>query len=125
MPYKNREDQRKAWREWYHRNKTSHRAVCKAQKQSCLDVMRSAKESPCADCGEVYPHYVMDFDHVRGKKLFDIANATRFVLWEKRLKLLEEEFKKCDVVCSNCHRERTFGKSVRTRLEAQDIDVRM
>jgi hypothetical protein len=46
----------------------------------------------------------MDFDHRQGEaKVINLANASRMT----RSKILEE-IAKCDVVCSNCHRERTY-----------------
>lgn len=66
--------------------------------------MQKAKNVPCADCGKSYPYYVMDFDHVRGTKVLRIS-----AMQDRKLEVLEEEIAKCDVVCANCHRERTYG----------------
>ena len=63
------------------------------------------KDRPCADCGIQYPSWVMQFDHVRGEKKFDIAQASSAS--EKRLL---EEIAKCEVVCANCHAERTYDR---------------
>ena len=65
------------------------------------------KSVPCADCGVTYPHYVMDFDHVRGEKLFSIGTSQKD-FGCKALSVLRQEIAKCEVVCSNCHRERTW-----------------
>ena len=59
------------------------------------------------DCGLQFSHYVMDFDHVRGQKLFKLAEARDDNLSTKRLRA---EIAKCEVVCSNCHRERTWQR---------------
>ncbi|MBX7222143.1 MAG: hypothetical protein K1Y36_19480 [Blastocatellia bacterium] len=68
--------------------------------------VRQAKQRPCADCGVQYPYYVMDFDHRDGdEKLFALNSVDRVTL--KAIKL---EIEKCDVVCANCHRERTFQR---------------
>ena len=68
--------------------------------------IRAQKEGkPCMDCGEYYPYYVMDFDHVRGTKEFNISDAAYSVGFQR----LIDEIVKCDLVCSNCHRERTFN----------------
>ncbi len=56
---------------------------------------------PCLECGNPDPR-VLDFDHVRGKKKFQLQQAKNKPL----LKILEE-IQKCDVVCANCHRLRT------------------
>lgn len=68
----------------------------------------TAKSRPCADCGVQYPYYVMDFDHRDGRlKEFSLNAVHRAT---KRAILREIE--KCDVVCSNCHRERTHRRRV-------------
>ena len=56
---------------------------------------------PCADCGESDP-VVLDFDHLRDKK-FNVCKGYEEKAWDSVL----EEIKKCEVVCSNCHRVRT------------------
>jgi len=71
--------------------------------------IRKAKDKPCADCKKWYPYWVMDFDHVRGKKLFEIGAGS----YKRGLKAVLEEIAKCDVVCSNCHRERTHRRKMR------------
>ncbi len=84
---------RKAVKQW--RNK----------RKDALDISKRA--TPCYDCGIQYPHYVMDFDHRDPKtKEFNVSGAFRRGMSNKRL---EAEIAKCDLVCSNCHRERTFG----------------
>jgi len=55
---------------------------------------------PCVDCGETN-QIVLDFDHVRGTKRYDISKVVTFGL---SLAFLEEEIAKCDVRCANCHR---------------------
>lgn len=50
----------------------------------------------------------MDFDHVRGEKELPIANA---LAHNVDLKLIAKEIEKCEVVCANCHRIRTWGKA--------------
>lgn len=69
----------------------------------------SAKDRPCMDCGVQYPPYVMDFDHrdKKEKKFNLAAGHTR-----AGIELLLAEIAKCDVVCANCHRIRTWKKSL-------------
>jgi hypothetical protein len=58
----------------------------------------------CAVCGEDYPHWIMEFDH-RSDKLFNISewfNTTR------SLDVIKIEIAKCDIVCANCHKNRTY-----------------
>lgn len=62
-----------------------------------------AKSRPCKDCGGLFPPCVMDFDHVRGKKLFDVGNGR-----SRSEAAIAEEIAKCEVICANCHRLRTW-----------------
>ena len=70
------------------------------------EVIKKAKSQPCADCGVEYPWYVMDFDHVRGEKLFNVSSSA----YSKGLDTILEEIEKCEIVCSNCHRVRTASR---------------
>ena len=73
----------------------------------------AAKSCPCADCGVQYPYYVMDFDHREGVtkefSLHRIQSATK--------RAILREMAKCDVVCANCHRERTYRRAARRRQD--------
>jgi hypothetical protein len=64
-----------------------------------------AKSRPCMDCGHSFLPFVMDLDHVRGKKLFGLS-ACRFY----SVAAIKTEIEKCDIVCSNCHRLRTWAR---------------
>lgn len=66
-------------------------------------------KTPCMDCKESYPYYVMDFDHVRGRKQANVAELIN-TLSKKRI---DEEISKCEIVCSNCHRIRTHERKIR------------
>jgi len=68
-------------------------------------------DKPCADCGKIYPPYVMDFDHVRGVK---VRNIARIVKDGCSREMLDEEIAKCELVCSNCHRIRTHTRDSTT-----------
>ena len=63
-------------------------------------------EHPCVDCRENDP-IVLDFDHVRGQKRLPIS---AMLLRGFALKAIEDEIKKCDVRCANCHRRRTASQ---------------
>lgn len=65
------------------------------------------KNKPCMDCGNIFPPCAMDFDHVKGKKTYSIATlASSSKSWE----LIYKEIQKCELVCSNCHRVRTYNR---------------
>lgn len=111
MPYKDIKKQRESQRRWYEANKSKMIARStqwkRDQRSKVRAMIKEAKSQPCADCGISYPSYVMDFDHVRGKKECNVGQMiTRAVSVER----VEAEMAKCEVVCSNCHRERTWGK---------------
>jgi hypothetical protein len=76
----------------------------KTNRESVKAYIQAAKNVPCADCGNSYPSYVMDFDHL-GDKSFTISQKIGY-----SLKKIKEEIAKCDVVCSNCHRIRTHNR---------------
>jgi predicted HNH restriction endonuclease len=67
-------------------------------------VVNAYRSVPCKDCGNTYPVCCMDFDHVRGKKLGDVATMANHTA---PLAKILNEIEKCEVVCSNCHRIRT------------------
>lgn len=83
--------------------------AAKARRYVLRTYIISKKSSiPCADCGIIYPHFVMDHDHVRGAKSGLISLAA---LRHWSFKKLDEELAKCDLVCANCHRIRTFTRA--------------
>jgi hypothetical protein len=88
--------------------KTEKVSVAK-QKAHLAKYIRDYKERhPCADCKIQYPYYVMDFDHVRGKKHKNVMELIPTLSKKK----IDEEIKKCEVVCSNCHRVRTHMRKI-------------
>lgn len=83
---------------------SNYETVKKSIQKKRSVVIRIKEETPCADCGNYYPYYVMDFDHLEGEeKSFNISAAS----YRKSLDVILGEIEKCDVVCSNCHRTRT------------------
>jgi hypothetical protein len=70
-------------------------------------LLRRLKDVPCADCGGSFQYSQMDFDHARGTKVGAVASLTG-----KSLRELLAEVAKCDVVCANCHRERTHCRKI-------------
>lgn len=70
-------------------------------------IIRFKEGKPCADCKQIFPHYVMDFDHLpQFKKEIKIGQQGNYHSEATLLK----EFAKCDLVCSNCHRIRTWNR---------------
>lgn len=69
-------------------------------------------KTPCADCRTQYPSYIMQFDHVSGTKKFHVTAGSRNS-WGQ----IKKEVAKCEIVCANCHCERTYQR----RLVAKRI----
>jgi hypothetical protein len=71
------------------------------------EYVRKIKEStPCADCQIQYHYSQMDFDHIESKKI----NISRLANSEASIKTIKKEIEKCEIVCSNCHRLRTWQR---------------
>lgn len=64
------------------------------------------EESGCIDCKQKYPYFVLEFDHVRGKK---VGSISQMVSWNT-IEEIYKEIEKCDIVCANCHRFRTQNR---------------
>ena len=127
-------------KEWYHRPEVKERML---KKQKAYDDKRWEEDSeyrerrrqkraevfarnrefvraikrttPCADCGGHFHPVCMDFHHVSDKKVQNIARLTT----SAAMKTLAAEIAKCIVICSNCHRIRTW---VTFREEGIDIE---
>ena len=107
MPYKDIVKRRASHKRYYLKNKQLYKEKNVRRKRELIDFVISLKQKPCMDCGVQYPHYVMDFDHRDRKlKLTSINRMVNFHSYSKK-KILEE-IEKCDLVCANCHRIRTY-----------------
>lgn len=68
------------------------------------EIILRAKSRPCVDCNIQYNPWVMDLDHRDPQqKIFELSKQKAC-----SVKRLLVEIAKCDVVCANCHRERTM-----------------
>ena len=110
MAYKSREDQREYGRRHYQENKEAYKARAKISNKLRVEKLRQfvrelKEATPCTDCGESYPYYVMDFDHISEKN----ALITTLVFQGRKRRLMEE-IALCEIVCSNCHRSRTHAR---------------
>lgn len=116
MPYKDKAKQREAIRKaaakWRAANPDKHRERNRRySKQRYIErksVIVAAKNVPCADCGVEYPTCVMDFDH--RDPTTKIMEVGSMVGQGYSIQDLINEINKCDVVCSNCHRIRTYNR---------------
>jgi len=89
----------------YQKNREARLEARKKDRGILRAWLNNLKDGPCVDCGGLFPFYMMEWDHLpRFEKSFDICMAP-----SKRLAL--EEIKKCELVCANCHRGRTFHRA--------------
>jgi hypothetical protein len=62
----------------------------------------------CADCRLPHPPWRLDFDHLDSStKEINVSSISRRG-WS--LARTQEEIDKCDLVCANCHRDRTHAR---------------
>jgi hypothetical protein len=89
---------------------TSREAEYKRQaRDRNKEYVREIKEkTPCSDCRKIYHYSQMDFDHIDGKKKHNIA---RYANSAVSIKTIKDEINKCQVVCANCHRYRTWMRT--------------
>lgn len=88
----------------YMADKKKHRSWNMSRRDKYYDLVTEyLQEHPCVSCGEADP-IVLEFDHRDpGIKDSEVTRLLSYASWERIL----DEIKKCDVVCSNCHRKRT------------------
>ena len=91
-------------KKYYKEHPESIRQSLINRRKRARELVIKAKDKPCLDCGIKYPSYVMDFDH-KGKKNFNISVSASQC---RSLSSIQKEIDKCEVVCANCHRMRTF-----------------
>ena len=75
------------------------------RREEQMEFLNRIRQLPCADCARTFPVCVMEFDHREPseKKGFVSQMAGRV-----GIKTLLEEIAKCDIVCANCHRNRSY-----------------
>ena len=97
--------QRVLSRQHYQANKSRYLERNERRRRKHVEIIRKAKSLPCADCRREFPFYVMEFDHVRGEKREHLARMATL-----GISAILKEIAKCDVVCANCHKERTWRR---------------
>jgi len=118
MPYKNKKDQSASAKKHYENNKIKviERSIIHKRNTRIFHttyVNKYLSENNCVDCGESDP-IVLEFDHVRGEKSFNISDMVRKT--GHSLVKIKEEIEKCDVRCANCHRRATYNRRHEEKL---------
>lgn len=93
-------------RDHYQRNKGDYLEKARRWEAKMKALIDAAKNRPCTDCGQTFPPYVMDFDHLPGREKAFNVSAGRAIGLAK----VQAEIDKCDLVCANCHRRRTWTR---------------
>ncbi|HSK92972.1 MAG TPA: hypothetical protein VLA76_02800 [Candidatus Angelobacter sp.] len=73
-------------------------------------LLNRLRQVPCADCGGRYEPCAMDFDH--RDPTTKNHTVTRMV-GRSSTEVILAEVAKCDIVCANCHRLRTWRRAGR------------
>lgn len=108
-------DLRRAYRKKKRKSKSYRqnnvRVAAGLRRRLATEVAAIKAKTPCADCDHTFNPWQMQFDHVRGKKL---GNVSYFVgLGMRRMALAEMD--KCELVCANCHANRSQVRYMKTR----------
>jgi hypothetical protein len=78
----------------------------RAHWRASATMLNELRDVPCLDCGRRFPPCVMQFDHRE--------HATKkFMVSQNRSgahSTILAEVAKCDIVCTNCHRDRTYKR---------------
>jgi hypothetical protein len=101
--------------------RASRKITLRNRRQLAIEFVRALKDEPCADCGVRYAYYVMQFDHCRGEKEWEMQDLIRHNSWPS-LERIVAEAEKCDIVCANCHAIRTHQRYLMTTSEKESVD---
>ena len=84
-----------------------NRKVRERRDKSVQRIQKYKEAVGCVDCGQFFPHYVLEFDHLPGyEKLDSPGNLVRRYGW----RTVKAEVEKCEVVCANCHKVRSYDR---------------
>ena len=111
----------RAYHRFYYRNNKlrfieKNRRNKRRQRKRLRAILEETKQRPCQDCGGHFHPWVMEFDHRDGStKEAAVADLVSKGCTDARLLT---EIRKCDIVCANCHRMRTYHRSLEARQPA-------
>lgn len=116
---KDKEKQRRYWREHYHRHKKKYQKERTDKQKVLIAFIAQFKDKPCMDCHTKFPLVCMDFDHTKNKK-FNVSHMPTLFKshrGDKAFQTILDEIAKCELVCSNCHRIRTSNRRKQVAAE--------
>jgi hypothetical protein len=101
--------QRKYTAAHYRGNKESYRESNHRKGRAVREYVQTLKSTtPCTDCKQTFHFSVMEFDHIGDDKVCTVSSLvyTRNLSWSR----LKAEIAKCELVCANCHRMRSWNR---------------
>lgn len=101
----------------YLSNREEYRETKKRQNEKRKKHIAKIKtDSGCIDCkNKSLPSCCYEFDHIRDK----IKNVSKLMTYS--IKRIDAEITKCEIVCRNCHKERTYINSNITIVNKSNI----
>lgn len=110
MPYKDLEKRRAKRREWYSKNKFSEKKHVFRRRKEIKNWFEAYKKTlKCSQCGENHPAAI-DFHH-KDKKQKEFG-ITFLVHDGYSIENIQQELKKCEVLCANCHRKLHYKTAI-------------
>lgn len=98
--YKNYRDENKD------RIRKRNRKYHKERKEKWKEFISHYIDLKCSECGYDKSFAALDFHHRNSEeKEYGIDKLLKGALTKERKNILLNEIKKCDILCSNCHRE--------------------
>ena len=113
MPFRDSEYRRKYRRKWYSQNKESEKQHVYKRKRYLKNWFLDFKKNlNCSKCNENHPA-TLEFhhkkEHKKEKAIGDMVDDGYSI------KKILEEIKKCEVLCSNCHKKLHYNnKNLKT-----------
>lgn len=107
MAWKDKQKQKEYRKQHYLLNKDRHKEKSYQYRRIVRNyIVRIRIIVPCKDCGKNYHWTMMQFDHIKGKKIFNICSGPSQYGIDK----VKDEITKCEIVCANCHAARTWKR---------------
>ncbi len=82
-------------------------------------VLSTFKGTGCQICKNIFPEICLDFDRLSNKR-WNIGHMYRFI----SEKTLLAEISKCQIICSNCHRTKTYNEKYANKEATTNIEQR-
>lgn len=112
MTYRNPEDCRAYHKKHYKMNRIQEVRKNKRNRDSTREYINQYRiDKPCTDCNQKLSYWQLEFDHVRGEKVYNVCSMPGQFGIDK----IKDEIAKCDIVCVNCHAMRTWMRRMLTK----------